>query len=297
MLPMSTNTQPSITVKSANTWHETVLRLHSHMEEEIIQNMLLYNDIGKVYFFDTLKSWLTEYRIIAVNIPLLSHQIEMYNQKTYDEFLVKVEEEETKFKETFEYKNYHHQQVYQKEAFPIWAYHIKPSHPIMQEVTYHKFICVSTPQLIDTKYLKDYVLLVEELIDNFKGIINFHLAKYEAVSGVPKPPVLKLPPAQKQLEQMKKPNEDPVKLKAKITVEQLTFLFKILYNCNIINAPKVGDIHNFLADHFETISASTISAKNIGKLWSVKTDETIDFWVKKFIELDKEAKRKPIKSK
>lgn len=57
-------------IKTKSDWHEIVLKLQGYMNDEIAQNMVFYNEIGKAYFFGYLKDWLGDYRVESTHIPL-----------------------------------------------------------------------------------------------------------------------------------------------------------------------------------------------------------------------------------
>lgn len=291
------NSENRITdIKQKNNWHETVFKLHDHMNEEIAQNAVFYNDIGKAYFFGLLKEWLGDYRIESTHIPTIANAIENYNTKEYEEFIIKTEEKENIFKEREDYKKYKHLEEIERKlpgGAILWG-GSRGNHEITIPETFHRFICVYTPKMIDTALIPNYIALVNELLFNFRGIIKFHLEKYETVTGLIAPGTqLQLPPT-KELAQISLPEPDKMKLKTTLSVEQLTMLFRLLKDCKIIEAKYDKEIHAFIADNFETVGKGKvkISAKNLGKLWSSTDNDILNFWIAKFKELTDKAKNK-----
>lgn len=141
---------------------------------------------------------------------------------------------------------------------------------------------------INKDFLPAYFEIVENAISNLKRIINKYLKLYDSD---------KLPkafPMPSYIPEVGKPviNDSNVKLKWKVKVEELAFLFRILKDCGLIKSNYDKEIHTFIANNFETEGNAKISPKNVGRLWSTKDINVINFWTRKLIDISNQIKRK-----
>jgi len=286
-------------IKTANNWHEIVLDLHGMMSKEIAQNAFLYNDTGKAYFFGLLKEWLGDYRIESVNIPLISNRIEQFNSTAYEDFLIKTEEKEKEFKNTDDYKQYKHlEMVERKTSFTYTTSKLlgltDPYISIPQQ--YHRFICVYSPQFLDTALVEQYVLLANELLVSFRNTIKFHLEKYERVVGlIPPDSQLQLPPT-KELAQLILPEQTKGKLKVNISVPQLAYLFNMLNELNpaIFDVKTKTELYKFVTDNFVTKATKEtgISLDSFKVDFYKPANKTIEYWIEKLKKMLEESRKK-----
>lgn len=149
----------------------------------------------------------------------------------------------------------------------------------------------------DIAFLPDYFLIVEKAINNLKRIIN----KYIKLNDAGKLPVFQpqtyLPPnmqASSNLNLLGQVNDN--RLQTNMSVEQLTMLFRLLKECKLIEVKprKEKEIHAFIAEHFDTVGkeGEKASVKNIGRLWSSKEPDILNYWIARFKELSDKAEKK-----
>jgi len=79
-----------------------------------------------------------------------------------------------------------------------------------------------------------------------------------------------------------------------LNTHRLTYLFKALYNANIISVEHVHDIQKMIAHNFQPISkknGDNLSTGKLQKIWSDINPNDIAFWEGKFIDLHNNAKK------
>lgn len=81
------------------------------------------------------------------------------------------------------------------------------------------------------------------------------------------------------------------KLKTNLTVKEIAYLFRALYDEGIIEAKHKTDIFNFIAESFSSKQKEDVSANSIKNAFDVPDFNAIDFWQGKFTHLMQRAKK------
>lgn len=68
------------------------------------------------------------------------------------------------------------------------------------------------------------------------------------------------------------------KLKMKLTVDQIAYLFKLLYDSDLIDVRHTTEIQRFIIANFETPVTQNISAKNLANSFGNPDQKSLDFW-------------------
>jgi hypothetical protein len=149
----------------------------------------------------------------------------------------------------------------------------------------------------DPAFLPQYFIIVENALNNLKRIINKYLKLYDTGQLPVYQPQSYLPPnvqSAPSLNLLEQANEN--RLKTNMSVEQLTMLFRLLKECKLIEVRSrhEKEIHAFIAEHFDTIGkeGEKASIRNIGRLWSSKEPDVLNYWIAKFKELSDKAEKK-----
>jgi len=239
---------------SSREWHEIVIGLQDRMDDEITQHMVISNSVAQAYLFNTLESWVNDYRFESVWLPDIVDEIDKYNNRIYEEFLLKVESDEEKFKANENYSKYNHLDkipiVHKAGGGLIGLMRRASQSPAFEYTTedeYRRFIIAYCPPLIDTAFLEQYASVVKQLIDHFKWIVSKQLSIYKSTkSNV----------SQLQIENsnlhIQQPSVESKKLKTKLSVDQLAYLFQLLKEEGIITTETNVEISEFISEHFET---------------------------------------------
>lgn len=81
------------------------------------------------------------------------------------------------------------------------------------------------------------------------------------------------------------------KLKTNLTVKEIAYLFRALYEEGIIDAKHKTDIFNFIAESFSSKQKEDVSANSIKNAFDVPDFNAMDFWFEKFIRLRDRTKK------
>jgi hypothetical protein len=81
------------------------------------------------------------------------------------------------------------------------------------------------------------------------------------------------------------------KLKTNLTVREIAYLFRALYEEGIIESKHKTDIFNFIAESFSSKQKEDVSANSIKNAFDVPDFNAVDFWHEKFIHLMQRAKK------
>lgn len=153
------------------------------------------------------------------------------------------------------------------------------------------------PLIINTYYLQRYYLFASAAIIYFKNIIESYTKLYNENKLSPNnftsvqpqiaPPSVSPPLLNSSKEKLKK-------LRTTLNAEQLLYLFKTLYNAQLISCDDYKDIHQIISSNFKpnTIkSGADLSVSNLGKLWSNIDINNVAFWEDKFVYLHNLAQK------
>jgi len=297
------NQKPLIKVINNSTdkseWHDTVLGFQDNMDKEIEQHMGYSNGVALAYLFDTLNSWVAYYLFESVWLPTLGHAIHDYNTTVYEDFILKQEKEEEKFKESENYKKYNHLDKI-VDTIP------KEFHKLNFDVTYdtghvyHKFLVAHCPPLIDSSppVLDKYIDLVRMLIENFKRIVAKHFAIYNLVKLTPQFTQIQagLPAMQEQPQITQPPELISKKLIVNISVPQLAYLFFMLHELNpdIFDLKSKTELYKFVTDNFVTkgTKETGISFDSFKNDFTKQTDKTVEYWIEKLKKMLENSRKK-----
>lgn len=281
------------------SWYNLMFELHTRMEAEINQVIHTCNQNTQVYLFETLKEWLTDWRIKSVNVEAFYYEIDTYNEKAYTDFAVSIEEKVKAFRATSDFLNREHLEEYEAETTGGLMGLIKGySRPFKTKRINYSYYCITeTPNLIDTTYLRPYIQRVSKLIDNFKSIVNKYVALYDAGKIVPTTTVVI---EQKALSannsgQLPAPDPQQKKLKIILTVKQLAYLFRLFKDAkpDIIEAKSNAEMFRWISDNFTTKGKANtpISTNAINNHFSDPEKETATFWASILVEMLKRARK------
>lgn len=81
------------------------------------------------------------------------------------------------------------------------------------------------------------------------------------------------------------------KLKTNLTVKEIAYLFRALYEEGIIEARRKTDIFNFIAESFSSKQKEDVSANSIKNAFDIPDFNAMDFWQGKFTHLMQRAKK------
>ena len=245
-------------------WYEWVLKeSHKRMEDEIMQTINTCDHNTQVYLFENLKEWLEEDRIKETYSLLIRYEIHKYNQRIYDEFLNQLNEEIEKFQSTDDFKNREHLEEYVIEEpeyrnYGLLSFQRESTGKIKKtpKINY-KFYCIEKKlEWINLEYLPDYINMLTKLIDNFRYILTKYVKMYDEgkikahnVIYIHAPMQANILPSPKK--ELPAPGQER-KLKVKLTVDQLVYLFRLLHDEALFDVMEQKDIYEFIADNFET---------------------------------------------
>lgn len=261
-----------------DTWYKHTYECHKEMEEEIHQVIHTTTANTQVYFFDTLRLWLSDWRLKEVNIDIIQNKIDNYNEQVTAQFEQKVKEELEKFQGTEDYKNRTHLDKYEKSYHDFFL-----DMKVKRTETYYKFYCINEkPELIDTDYLPDYISLVTPIFNNIRNIIARWVSLYEQGKIVPQATIIyersQLPSSEAQ----QLPPAPHEKLKVNLSVPQLAYLFRLLYELkpDIFDIKSKTELYRFISDNFITkgVGEGGISLKNLNNQFTTPEKNTAKYW-------------------
>jgi hypothetical protein len=261
------------------------------MDEEINQTIRTCDQLTKEELFEYLTDWIQYLESYLKAPQKLEQLISQYNEKRLLEYHKLVDLAEQKFKETEQYKTLDNLDFYEVKyvGFPIiGAMHRDESQKRL--VQYRRFFEVPDPDLIDIDYLNNYLEVARPIILRCINIAKKRLSYLKGENETKELPASLSKPTNLLPATTIKSN----KLKVRLTVEQLTVLFRLLKDSKLIDAKYDKEIHSFVADNFETVGlgGKSISAKNVAKLFSSTDTSVLNFWIAKFKTISEIAQDK-----
>jgi hypothetical protein len=257
---------------------------HQWMDDEITQTVLTSNANAQAYLFVLLKEWLLDWRIIDVNRAEIFRLVNEYNERTEENYNAKIAQEDYEFRQSPDYGREHLEELEEpKQTIDRVANLFFQLYPPEKKV-FKKFICrLQGPELIDWYLLPQYFNLVDEIISNFRRIINKHVALYDAkLIG---PGVDKIT-ERIVLPQAERPALPPSssKIKVALSVPQLTYLFKMLYEVNpdIFIGLSKEELYRFISANFLSKAKGEddeISTNKLKNLFYDTSKDVANFWV------------------
>lgn len=241
--------------------YDLVLTLHDRMENEIKHTIQNCYPATQVLHLELLKSWLDDFRVKETNKDYIEYLIDKYNAELYEELLIEVEKKEIEFKSTAHYKLEHGAEyTFEKPIMRLHGW--MPINTGKTETVIeknNKFFCIDkTPEYLDIKYLNQFIARLDVLISNFRRILTKYVDLYDTGKLPVSNQVVLVQAPQEENPQKALPQPlitAPKKLKVKLSVEQLTYLFRLLKDEGLIEANDNIEIHEFISKNFETHKA------------------------------------------
>jgi hypothetical protein len=257
------------------------------MEEEILQHIRISDKLAKEELQDYLQEWVSYFEKCLKHPEIIEKIINEYNEKQLSDYEKVIDESEKKFRETYEYKTYDHLQFYQTDILRYNRFPGVSYSPTL--VQYLKFFEAPDPDLIDESYLPQYMIFINPIISRCIKIAKKRLGYLKGGNELKQ-----LPASTSKSKAIELPHVPPKRLKVSLSVEELAMLIRLLKDCNIITTKPDKAIHSFVAENFETVGrkGAKISSANMGRLFSSKNTDLLNFWIKKFNQLIKIAQSK-----
>jgi hypothetical protein len=279
-----------------DSMHKSVLNWHNLMDSEINQHIHGSTPNLQSQMFEHLRSNLDAVK--SWGSDDIHYLIEEYNKKEEKRFYAEIEERVTVHQNSKQYLERSDGEEWEEKVqpAPLWAMAMRSLGYIDKRV-HHKIIEVTGgPDVIDLAYVDRYIAFAKDIVDSYKRIAAGHLSMWDAgkiksntslIISTNQPKTVN--PQQALLEQSGKEIGD--KLKVKLNLEQLLFLFKMLYESDKIDAANNIEICRFIADYFSTPKANDISVDSLRKTWSDFNKKVPPFWFSFFNELAEKVKK------
>lgn len=152
--------------------------------------------------------------------------------------------------------------------------------------------------MLDVSYTQQYLELVKKITDNFNRIVNAALKLWDAKkikSNTTTTIQVIQPESQVPLLLSAQQEEGPAqKLQMDLTVPQLLYLFKALKDVGLLKNTNLTEVYKAITNTIRLSSkkdGEEISVKKLANTWSTLDAKTAQFWVDKFIDLHKAAKK------
>lgn len=266
--------------KDLDSWLEIILEMHDRVEDEILQTIHTCNNATQVYLFENLKLWATDIRLSFVNESLILEEIEKYNSKTYADFLIKIEDDVQKFRNSPNFYREHKEEyeVTRSNWFPI-VNSFNLNHFTTKEINYKYYCIEEKPKLLDVSYLKDYYPYIAKIVEKFTRIINTYISQYEDGKLVPKSEIASSKQYLIENDEQKTLPEPPTeqkKLKVNISVPELAYLFKMLNEAKpeIFSVDSKAELYRFISANFSTKATENISVNSIANNYTTPDKKT-----------------------
>lgn len=81
------------------------------------------------------------------------------------------------------------------------------------------------------------------------------------------------------------------KLKTNLSVTQLGYLFRVIYDLKIIDVQHKTEIYNFIADNFSSKQKDDVSLNSVKNAFDTPDTQAVNFWQSKFVDLMNKAKK------
>jgi hypothetical protein len=281
---------------SIKIYQEIVENAQNGFDYEIRHLVTNLKKSAQALYFQDLKEWLTDVRLQEVNIKWVYGEIWNYNEKVLSEFMARTDEAIAKFQQTEHYKKLGHLEEYEvtdtkwamEGLIPVGKYQYK------RIETNYKYYCIEEiPKLLDFDFFRDYIDILSPIVENFRRIAVKYIKMYDegkftesnviqvniTAPALPAPTTMELPPP----EMVKK------KIKVTLSVPQLAYLFRLLYDGkpDIFKDLSPADLFRFVAANFSTKSAPEISPDSVSNHFYTIDRKTAEFWtnhLKKMLE-------------
>ncbi len=281
---------------SLKIYQEIVENAQNGFDYEIRHLVTNLKKAAQTIYFQDLKEWLTDARLQEVNTKWVFSEIFNYNEKVLSEFMARTDAAIAKFQQTEHYKKLDHLDTYEvtdtkwvmEGLIPVSKYQFK------RVETNYKYYCIEEiPPLLDFDYFRDYINILSPIVENFRLIANKYIKMYDegkftetnviqvniTAPALPAPTTMELPP----------PEKVQKKIKVNLSVPQLAYLFRLLYDGkpDIFKDLSQSDLFRFIAANFSTKSAPEISPDSVSNHFFTIDRKTAAFWtnhLKKMLE-------------
>lgn len=158
-------------------------------------------------------------------------------------------------------------------------------------------------EILQEKYLKQYFTPyrvpgegndLENSLNNFVNALNGYIKHYPNFVEVT---CLSLDSYKKKYygldinSNTSQPSKPKKKLKTNLTVVEIAYLFRVLYDKKIIDSKYKTHIYKFIAENFSSKEKDDISPKSLKNAFDTPDYNTIDFWQEKFTHFMQKAKK------
>jgi len=266
-------------------YNEHTKRVQADMDTEITQHIHGSSHNILVQLFEYLENWLSDVRVQEVNVIWVENKIDEYNNRIIKEFSDKQQEIGDEFRKGLdpnriagtEYENIKDS----NKLSPLLSGYFKTKE------THRLYRCVeSTAKVIEySEFIVYYGKVVKEVVNGFVQIIQPYLKQWKNDLIKANSTVI----IQQSTSNIK-PLHSPKKLKVKLNVKQLSYLFKLLDEEKLIDTKSKMDLFRLIAENFATIGKDSISENNIRNHFNSPEKATAKFWAKHLSEMLKRAR-------
>jgi len=264
-------------------YNEHTKRVQADMDTEITQHIHGSSHNVLVQLFEYLENWLNDVRIEKIDIAWIEKRIDKHNNWIISDFSKKQQEigdEFIKGLDTTRIVGVEYETIVKNNLLPFF-------NPFKTKVTHRLYHCVeSTPNVIEySEFIVYYGKVVKEVVNGFVQIIQPYLKQWKNDLIKANSTVI----IQQSTSNIK-PLHSPKKLKVKLNVKQLSYLFKLLDEEKLIDTKSKMDLFRLIAENFATIGKDSISENNIRNHFNSPEKATAKFWAKHLSEMLKRAR-------
>lgn len=281
----------SYSKETLSDWYDLMFDLHSQLENEIREVIATHTPTAQYLFFDTVRKWLNEdYRLIGVNREKVLQEIWDYNEKTEKEFELRVTNNVDAHRNSPHFNRAEKEEYEVEVTTPVWALFLPNANiiPYTQKKIHHKIHCIEEiPPILDWTYFKDYIQLLTKLIDSLRGVLLKYSTQYEQ-GKIPYSNTATI--GNTDNTKLLAPPQESKKVKFKLSVAQLSFLFRMLFDAGLIDTKVKEDLYRFISENSESKRSNNISTNAIGNDFNSIDKATATFWEAKLKEMLKQAK-------
>ena len=269
-------------------------KMQEHAVEEIKQHIHGSTANVQVEMFMYLKN-LIDFLKTHTN-ESIKKLIDDYNNTVEKEFNEKIDLEVLAFQKSTTYLTRKHGEEYEEEISSVSAlfggghfhkYKIKKVH-------YKYYAIERGAEYIDTEFLPGYFELVNDINGHLLRLINYYVDLWDAgkiTSNATIIVVNKPTDNKEQTNTLEVSSQERKKLKMNLSVTQLAYLFKLLYDSNMIENTSKADLTRFIVANFSTKMSQEISEGSLANKLSVTEKAEANFWADELMKMHKAAKK------
>lgn len=276
-------------------WAGFISRKQKEMEDEIWDVINHYTNNAQVYFFDTLKLWLTDIRIIELNTKWIQDEVDKFNDNSLVKYAEEIESEVIKFKNAPNYYRDHKEEYvieHSARHLDLFPNSILNYLPTTKIAINYKYYCIEQkPDIIEMSSLVEFIKILDLARQNLKALLEKYVSMYDSGKLIKNSllvPEKFLPPS-RDIQLIEYPKtKSKEKIQVNLTVPQIAYLFKMLHDARLIQTSTYKEIHEFIANNFIPSSKGhneDISVGKIARIWSNFDVNIAAYWMSKFIDL------------